>query len=305
LSAKAVRRGGGPTQYSQIDAVFGRTLSAPRPLSMEQLAKLLPRFPALAQLARGAAQQQQRMEEEASPGHGAVVEVRPIPSIDAGKIMSQRMILLGNLLSLMPLVMLVVGLLLALTGFFWMKGAAETTRIAVSGSGGLILLTGGLMMRDVGWLSRRALVGRARTAVGMRADALVRPEDPGAIFVQVVPRERWGKLMLDTASDVGFVKLDVRRRELLFEGDRERYRIPGDAILSCEVEKAVYGTAREPYETCVFLSVLRARGPDGVFEAPLGQRAGLGHRTAPARREWAEQFCRRILALAPNAQVDV
>lgn len=208
------------------------------------------------------------------------------------------MILLGNLLSLAPLVLFAVGLMLV--GFFWMKGAGEMARIAVSGVGGMMLLAGGLMMRDVGWLSRRALIGRARAAISMRADALVRPEDPDAVFVQVVPRERWGKLMLETASDVGFVKLDERRRELLFEGDRERYRIPGEAILGCEVEKVVYGTAREPYETCVFLSVLRARGPDGIFEVPLGQRAGLGHRTIPARRQWAEQFCERILAIAPQ-----
>jgi hypothetical protein len=305
LSVKAVRRGGGPTQYSQIDAVFGRMLLADHPLSMGQIVKLLPRFPVLANLARSAKQQAPRIAEEALPGSGAVVEVRPIASVDMGKILSRQTILLGNLLSFIPLLMFPTGLVLALAGFLWLKGAGETTRMAVGGSGAFMLLVAVLMLRDVGWLSRRMLLRRARTAIGMRGDALVRPEDPDAIFVQLVPRDRWGKLMLETASDVGLVKLDARRGQVLFEGDRARYRIPGEAILSCDVEKVVYGTAREPYETCVFLSVLRARGPEGVFEAPLGQRAGLSHRTAPARRQWAEQFSRQILALAPNAAAEV
>ncbi|HWB10402.1 MAG TPA: hypothetical protein VG826_14315 [Pirellulales bacterium] len=76
LSVKAVRRGGGPTQYSQIDAVFGRTLLARCPLSTAQLARLLPRFPVLAHLTRSA-ERQSRRTEEAAPDNRAVAQVRP------------------------------------------------------------------------------------------------------------------------------------------------------------------------------------------------------------------------------------
>ena len=43
--------------------------------------------------------------------------------------------------------------------------------------------------------------------------------------------------MLETASDVGFLRLDSARGLLLFEGDKERYWVPAGAILSCEVEQ--------------------------------------------------------------------
>jgi hypothetical protein len=131
------------------------------------------------------------------------------------------------------------------------------------------------------------LIGRAGRAIAVRPDAWVDPRDSDEVFMQAAPRERSGKLTLETAADGEFAKLDAWRREFLFEGDRERYRIPGQAITGCRVEKVVFGPAGK-IETCGFLSVICAQRPQDAIEIVIGQRAGLMHRTAPTRRQWAE-----------------
>jgi hypothetical protein len=76
-----------------------------------------------------------------------------------------------------------------------------------------------------------------------RTDAIVDIQDPEAIFVQIVPRGHWGQIMLETATDVGFLIIDPIAREIRVEGGRERSRIPDRSILGCEVGEINYPSA--------------------------------------------------------------
>ena len=89
---------------------------------------------------------------------------------------------------------------------------------------------------------------------------LVKPGDSEALFVEIVPKLNWGKLSLETARDAGFLRVDKARREVLFEGDRERWRIPAAAITYCEMEFFVEGQGSHAARK-VFYTVLRARHP--------------------------------------------
>jgi hypothetical protein len=133
------------------------------------------------------------------------------------------------------------------------------------------------------------------TAVRQRPRALLDPDDPDALYVGVVPRENWGRVMLETSTDLGLLKIDRGRRELLFEGDRQRWRIPADSIESCDVEEYVIGPP-DPNENNVFpLAVLRVKRDGGVWEAPLSPMRTTAHRpTAEAKRQRCRQLSRRI-----------
>jgi hypothetical protein len=76
----------------------------------------------------------------------------------------------------------------------------------------------------------------AATTISRRIAPFVDPRDSESAFVEIVPRAHWGTVMLDTATEVEFLYVDVENRELLFEGNRERWRMPAQAITSCEVE---------------------------------------------------------------------
>src|SRR5262249_46776510 len=90
-----------------------------------------------------------------------------------------------------------------------------------------------------------------------RGDALVDPDDPDVIYLTVIPRVHWDELLPDKPTDRGFLPVDLRRRRLHFEGLKERYRIPGDAVLACKVEPL----KKEAGPVQMYLAVLRVRYP--------------------------------------------
>jgi hypothetical protein len=162
------------------------------------------------------------------------------------------------------------------------RGPISALDLAV-GLGGLVLLSGGV------WFAGRfgALVpalylrGAARSVVELRPDALFNPADPDAVFVSVVPRANWGKLMLNQVTDVGFLKVDRASRCLLFEGDTQRWRIPAQSLASVAVESYVpLGKTEgpppregEPHQERFYMTVIRARVGDDEWEAPVSTAA--------------------------------
>jgi hypothetical protein len=86
------------------------------------------------------------------------------------------------------------------------------------------------------WFARyptsRFMARRTRHAFELRPNPAVDLNDPDLVFVDIIPRIKWGKAMMENATDIGFLQLDSRRHLLIFEGDRQRYWIPAESILS-------------------------------------------------------------------------
>ena len=115
------------------------------------------------------------------------------------------------------------------------------------------------------------------------------------MYVGVVPRQNWGRVMLEDCQDVGLLKTDPGRRELLFEGARQRWRIPADSIESCELEEYTVGPPGPNRNNVFLLAVLRVSRDGGAWEAPLrpGQTTLLAP-TAEAKRQRCRQLRQRI-----------
>jgi len=127
---------------------------------------------------------------------------------------------------------------------------------------------------DSSFFGNRYIRKLLRRELGRRTSELVDVNDPDALFVECVPKMNWGKMMLDNASDIGLMVVDRQRKEIRFEGDKERWRIPAAAIAHCEFEVFVrqQGHARSK----IFFVVLRANHRAGFWEAPIRPRGKLG-----------------------------
>src|SRR5438552_3178653 len=79
------------------------------------------------------------------------------------------------------------------------------------------------------WIERRL-----RAEVRHRSDVWVDADDPDSTYVSLIPRESFAKVKWTMASDVLLLRLDERRRQVILEGDSDRYRIPAGAISLCE-----------------------------------------------------------------------
>ncbi len=102
----------------------------------------------------------------------------------------------------------------------------------------------------------------------------------------MVPRINWGKQMMENASDIGFLELNKSRRELIFEGDRQRYWIPVDSILEIKhefwAESIQHQLQSSP--TLHHLVVVHAMTADGPWETWFSRRHNkLQMRTAKRR----------------------
>lgn len=142
---------------------------------------------------------------------------------------SQSMVILRVLTKLSPIVFF-IGVAILIFGGIPRESGPSLFLPSFFVATFLMVLAALISMRDLKnhWLRRVA-----RRVVSRRSGSLVAP-DSGAWFVEVVPKANWEVRSLpESATDVGFLAFDFQARILLFEGDRERYRIPADALLDC------------------------------------------------------------------------
>jgi hypothetical protein len=314
LSAKAITANPQGAALDAFDSAKGVLLARNVQLNPDELPALLPRFPMFQALTgHTAATALQQLGVKPAPPReksGAMADIQPVPAEYAGRVLTRRTALVGTALAFAGLLGIFAGLGLAVWGgtmaFPEKKSRQEpsseermigTTLLAL---GGLVFLgTAAALLVDPSWLSNRYLRGVVRREFPRRGQHVVDPNDPEAIFVGVVPKLNWGKLKLESASDVGFLRMDKERREILFEGDKEYWRIPASAVTSCEVEVFVEGQGSHA-ATKIYYTVLRAQHPDGFWEAPLRKRGGTGIFAAGKRRRWTENLRREILEMRGN-----
>ena len=166
--------------------------------------------------------------------------------------------------------------------------------------GALFLGVASFFFINPNYFGNRYVRKLARREFSRRPGCVVDANDPDALFVEIVPKLNWGKLMLETAQDVGFLVLDRGRRQVLFEGDKERCRIPAAAITQCEVEEFVEGKGTAA-ATRVYYVVLRAAHPTRFWEAPIRQRTGMGKCQSRRRKKAAQQLCGAINEMRSGA----
>jgi hypothetical protein len=143
-----------------------------------------------------------------------------------------------------------------------------------------------LVFTSPGYFGSRYLRKLMETEFRKRSKPLVSTADADTRFVQVIPRANWAKLKLIDATDVGFLRVDKQRGELLFEGDKECYRIPAAAITSCEIETFIQGQGSHG-ATTLYRVVLQANHPSGFWEAPFAQCGNSGKYRRKSREKWA------------------
>lgn len=229
----------------------------------------------------------------------AVAEVQPVPYPYSGQVLTIKTAILTNLLVLVPILIQLVGIVLCGWGAYLCFSDQAQTSFLVEGAvlmvAGLLFLVPGTYFGwiRVGSLSTGYVRRLARKQLDMRPDRMVEAEDPQAIFVEVVPRVNWNRFMLDDATDVGFLVTNEARREILFEGDQERYRISGRAILSCHVEELLFGS-----EMMRYMVVITAIRPTGIWELPVTYRGDLSSFSAAWRKARALALLRKIQSIA-------
>jgi hypothetical protein len=307
LSVKEVRKGGGGGNLGLFETSTGKMLLHRVELAREEAAALSPKFSDLEQIAGKPPPllATQPPTDTLLPAPGEAAQFIPVPPPFGSRALSRRHAVLSNVVGMMVLVGLLGGIGLAILGGALVL-AEGVTHLAAKALGALLILLGlalfagfavvGLSNPSV--LANRYLYRVLRRELARRPALLTDPDAPGVWFLEVVPRANRNRVMLETATDVGFLTVDVERGEVLFDGDAECYRVPGSAIISCALEE--YSISQGSGQTSTRYGVmLRAHDGTTVREVPFEIR-WIAWRLTPNRRlEGAIALRDQILSIRP------
>lgn len=224
-------------------------------------------------------------------------KVFSLPDQDAGLILSAKNRWLATGLGLAPFFVGVLGGAAAIAAAVIYYEELELGAVVALAVVGAAMAVVGLVWLGyfVDYLPSRYYHAVARRVIAERPEAFVRPDDPGALFIQTVPRKNWGRVMMENADDVGFLLLDSARGVILFEGDRERWMIPRESVVSCELEAFDVGPNDPNVGPVFWLVALKANVGGVVWEAPIAPRpVELAKHTPASRRLRAEELQRQI-----------
>jgi hypothetical protein len=277
-------------------------------LNPDELPALAPRFPVFeAYAGRAAVAALLPTEEPAETGAeskdaGELAVITPLGAHHHNKVLTRGTIWKGNIFAFAGLFSFLGGFgIVAWGGFILDKAAsgsaAQIAGIALCSLGGLMVLTVLVaMFVDTSFGGNRMLRNAFRRELARRSGLFVEPNDPDAVFIEIVPKLNWGKVMLDNASDIGLFVVDKMRKELRFEGDKERWRIPAGSITGCQIEYFVHGQGAGAQK--LYYLVLRATRKEGFWEAPIRERRGSGLLSSK-RKKAAKQLAVKIQEILP------
>jgi hypothetical protein len=175
------------------------------------------------------------------------------------------------------------------------SGSPEKQRSACVVVGVLSFLEGAIQAQSYSglletWYARRRLMN----ILVLRPDPIVAVNNPDAEMVNLTKRENWIKVQLDVQDDVGLLEIDGKRRELRIEGDKRRYRVPLEAIVSCQPECFHHPLDKQLQNQYWYVRlVVPVDGREEELLLALAFR-DWRRRTNANRQLLASQLCRRL-----------
>jgi hypothetical protein len=224
-----------------------------------------------------------------------LAEIAPVPKGEAQKVLTSFHIGIAAGLTLLPIPAGLVGGLGGLGLAAWLS-MQDPTLAGVVCAAAVLCAVGSVivLLRYQQLLPGRYMRWVARRVFARRRTPLVQFDDEGVEFLDVVPRSNWGRTMLEPATDIGLLRIDRTAREVLFEGDARRYRIPFESVRGCHVEE-IRMDADQWGNDLYYATVLAFESATGVREMPLcGRHLTLTVRRMAHRRAQAELLCQAL-----------
>ncbi len=243
-------------------------------------------------------------DEPKSSQNPALAEIRPVSPEFTGKVLTQGKKLFLYFYMLLTVAVCAFLALLALCYFVvpFQDSTMPLWDICIYFASSIFL--GGLSLIQLSQAAGPAndhLLVVVKKRFGKRPDHWVESDDPCAEFVEIVPPENRERVMLETATDIGFLVIDEATKDIRFEGDKERYRIPAVAIQFCQMKQSQV----DPYgwfggtHFHVVLSCETASGPELITFTKRWRSTILGKKR---REQWTRETVEQIERLMKDAK---
>lgn len=224
------------------------------------------------------------------PQEPHLATIQPVDSRPGGSVLSIFNLLLNSALMIVFQSSWVVAFLVAVT---LLKITSFLGALAIAFVLFLLCAQITLVFTYPEWPINRLLVKRFRRSLQSRTAPLVSASDADHRVVELVPRERWRRMSLETATDLMLIRVDGSG--VWMTGDRNEYALPKESILGAEL------TSIQPPGWCTstHMVVLTVRTAQGPIELPISYRDHrFGNLANKTRRQQAAALTEQINGLA-------
>lgn len=272
-------------------------VAIPGKISLETLADILHRLQVEVSLSEWEASDSDtrigvRDEIELDPATASgELTLQPIgsqegPLMGAGPIAVQVVIALGPLL-------------LALVGAVWVgvvlfRSWSDLTVLEKSGyiAGAVLgVVVGFMYLIKIGqFVAAKYGIGVARKKMQTRTDALFAGTEQDLIGVEIFERKSW-TATISQSSDYGFLQIDSGQSQLLFEGNKNRWKMPLSSLTACRIEESIVGSEADANAERRYFVVIETKHQSEPWEAGMVYtRTELGNDTPESRYKRAKSL---------------
>ena len=219
-----------------------------------------------------------------------IAHIRPVGRRQSGNLLSLASLLVSSAL----LIAFQAGWVLAMfAGLLMLSINATAAAVMLLISLAWLCLQFALVFMYPEWPLNRLLTHRLCRSVETRLNPLVSPAEEGVRVVELVPRPRWQKLALETATDLMLIRVDDQG--VWMTGDRCEYSLGRDSILGAEL----HSVTPSGWFTATHMVIVYVRTDEGQIELPLAYRDhGFGSLRSSRQRAEAADLLSRILRVA-------
>lgn len=170
------------------------------------------------------------------------------------------------------------------------------TKLVIGGSALAAFVVSVVWLIYVGqFLAASYAVGVGGKQLRLRVGSLYRGDEADLIPVEVYDRTAWTSV-LAKSIDSGFLQIDPNRRMLRFEGDKNRWEIPTNALTACRIAQSHVGSEANQNAEKRYYVTLATTHADEPWEVGLTQtRTEIGS-DGPDKRSARAQFLFRQIA---------
>ncbi len=168
-----------------------------------------------------------------------------IAALDASepKLLSPVHIAIQVLVALGPLLLSLIGAIVA--GIYLYQNWDDLTtlrKLAIGGGAAAAVVITFLYLMRIGQFIVAAYgINVARGRMQLRANSPFAGTEDDLVTVELFDRESW-TAPIYKAADFGFLKIDRSQRQLVFEGDKNRWKLPFGGVAGCRIEESIVGS---------------------------------------------------------------
>lgn len=319
LSLKTVQDGGNGAFTNFWRNTF-RAAIRERSISDRVIAGLLPVVPQLSPLVSSKIQVAQKRKE-----HGAMElkkkerketlggERIRVTNFPENSVLTPSNINISMMLAFSWLIGLFLSLGIALLGALSIGRSIDadfdwriTSWIPTSIGWGLLAVGAALLALSLYKLTYRLSAARDRfflrktsEVMADRTGKVVDADDTQAYFCEIVPRENFGKVMKETATDFGFARADAGTGRFLWEGDRRRIEIPLRSLTKCEIyeRRGLDGSVEQ------YMAVIAADDGETEIELPFIPYRAPWRSNATAKKELVVEMLKAIARVRADFEI--